>query len=298
MFKIEHVSKSIGGKKILEDISMELQPGMIHGLIGENGAGKTTLIQCLVGIYKQDEGSIQLDGQGIYENNMAKMKIGYVADRNQYFNHYKVSEMVGLFKEVYPKFSEEKFHTYNETLKLTLNTKVKNLSKGMQMRLALMLNLASRPELLVLDEPTSGLDALAKKQVLDFIIEAAEEEQMMVVISSHHLSEIERICDEITMLSHGKMIYQSSVDELKQRVRKLQVVFKDKVPDNLDKWQEVLKVEHIGSVYYIVTNEYSKALEDKLNEAGAFLIEAIGLNLEEVFIYTSLSEKIQEKQVI
>lgn len=298
MLKIEHVSKSIGGKKILEDISMELQPGMIHGLIGENGAGKTTLIQCLVGIYKQDEGSIQLDGQGIYENNMAKMKIGYVADRNQYFNHYKVSEMVGLFKEVYPKFSEEKFHTYNETLKLTLNTKVKNLSKGMQMRLALMLNLASRPELLVLDEPTSGLDALAKKQVLDFIIEAAEEEQMMVVISSHHLSEIERICDEITMLSHGKMIYQSSVDELKQRVRKLQVVFKDKVPDNLDKWQEVLKVEHIGSVYYIVTNEYSKALEDKLNEAGAFLIETIGLNLEEVFIYTSLSEKIQEKQVI
>ena len=147
MLKIEHVSKSIGGKKILEDISMELQPGMIHGLIGENGAGKTTLIQCLVGIYKQDEGSIQLDGQGIYENNMAKMKIGYVADRNQYFNHYKVSEMVGLFKEVYPKFSEEKFHTYNETLKLTLNTKVKNLSKGMQMRLALMLNLASRPEL-------------------------------------------------------------------------------------------------------------------------------------------------------
>lgn len=298
MFKVEHVSKSIGGKKILEDISMEIKPGMIHGIIGENGAGKSTLIQCLVGIYKQDEGSIQLDEQGIYENNISKMKIGYVADRNQYFKHYKVSQMVTLFKEVYPNFSEEKFHTYNETLKLTLNTKVKNLSKGMQMRLALMLNLAARPELLVLDEPTSGLDALAKKQVLDFIIEETEKEQMMVVISSHHLSEIERICDEITMLSHGKIIYQSLVEELKQRVRKLQVVFKDKAPDNLDKWQEVLKIEHIGSVYYIVTNEYSKALEDKLNEAGAFLIETIGLNLEEVFIYTSLSEKVQEKQAI
>ncbi len=298
MFKVEHVSKSIGGKKILEDISMEIKPGMIHGIIGENGAGKSTLIQCLVGIYKQDEGSIQLDEQGIYENNISKMKIGYVADRNQYFKHYKVSQMVTLFKEVYPNFSEEKFHTYNETLKLTLNTKVKNLSKGMQMRLALMLNLAARPELLVLDEPTSGLDALAKKQVLDFIIEETEKEQMMVVISSHHLSEIEQICDEITMLSHGKIIYQSSVEELKQRVRKLQVVFKDKAPDNLDKWQEVLKIEHIGSVYYIVTNEYSKALEDKLNEAGAFLIETIGLNLEEVFIYTSLSEKVQEKQAI
>lgn len=293
MLKIEHVTKCFNGKKVLDDVSIEVKSGTIYGLIGENGVGKSTLIQCMTGIYKQDEGIIELDGKPIYENNETKLKIGYVADRNQYFKGYQIKEMIALFKGVYPKFSEESFHHYNETFKLDLKTKVKNLSKGMQMRLALMLNLAAKPELLVLDEPTSGLDALAKKQVLDFIIEAVDETGMTVVISSHHLSELERICDEMTMLSHGKVVYQSSVEVLKNRVRKLQVVFKEQAPNGIEKWPEVLNVEQIGSVYYIVTNQYSEALEEKLKEAGAFLVEAIGLNLEEVFIYTALSE--QEK---
>ena len=105
---------------------------------------------------------------------------------------------------------------------------------------------------------------------------------MTVVISSHHLSELERICDEITMLSKGKVVYQSSVEALKNKVRKLQVVFTNEPPKDLKEWQGILNVDRIGSVYYIVTNEYSKDLEDKLKEAGAFLVEAIGLNLEEV----------------
>lgn len=291
MLKIQNVSKSFNGVKVLDDVSIEVQKGTIYGLIGENGVGKSTLIQCLTGIYKQDEGRIELDGQPIYENNETKLKIGYVADRNQYFKGYKVKEMVQIFKGIYPNFSEESFRTYNQTFKLDLNAKVKNLSKGMQMRLALMLNLAAKPKVLILDEPTSGLDALAKKQVLDFIIEVVDETGMIVVISSHHLSELERICDEITMLSHGKVVYQSSVEVLKNQVRKLQVVFNDKAPEGIAQWNEVLNVENIGSVYYIVTNQYSIALEEKLKAAGAFLVEAIGLNLEEVFIYTALSEK-------
>lgn len=293
MLRLQNVSKSFNGNKVLDNVSIEVKEGTIYGLIGENGVGKSTLIQCLTGIYKQDEGTIELDGQSVYENNETKLKIGYVADRNQYFNGYKVKAMIELFKGIYPDFSEESFNTYNQVFKLDLNAKVKNLSKGMQMRLALMLNLAAKPRVLVLDEPTSGLDALAKKQVLDFIIEAVDETGMTVVISSHHLSELERICDEITMLSHGKVIYQSSVEVLKNKVRKLQIVFNETVPEDIEKWPEVLNVDHIGSVYYIVTNQYSTALEEKLKAAGAFLVEAIGLNLEEVFIYTALSEKAQ-----
>ncbi|MBE6023800.1 MAG: ABC transporter ATP-binding protein [Cellulosilyticum sp.] len=293
MLKIEKVSKSFDGSKVLDQVSIQIQPGTIYGIIGENGVGKSTLIQCLTGVYKQDEGTVELDGQPIYENNEVKLKIGYVADRNQYFKGYKVKEMVELFKGIYPKFSVEKFNQYNQIFELDLKAKVKNLSKGMQMRLALMLNLAAQPQVLVLDEPTSGLDALAKKQVLDFIIEAVDETGMTVVISSHHLSELERICDEITMLSHGKVVYQSSVEVLKNKVRKLQVVFNENAPEDLSKWQEVLNIQQIGSVYYIVTNAYSQELEGKLKEAGAFLVESIGLNLEEVFVYTALSEKAQ-----
>ena len=293
MIKIEHVSKSFDGHKVLDDVSIYIKPGTIYGIIGENGVGKSTLIQCLTGIYKQDKGNFQIDGEPIYENNETKLSIGYVADRNQFFPGYRIEQMVDFFKLTYPSFSEECFRKYNETFKLNPKSKVKNLSKGMQMRLSLMLNMAIMPKVLILDEPTSGLDALAKKQVLDFLIQQVDETGMTVVISSHHLSELERICDEITMLSKGKVVYQSSVETLKNKVRKLQVVFNNEVPVDLKKWEGILSVDHIGSVYYIVTNEYSEALEDKLKEAGAFLVEAIGLNLEEVFVYTAIAEQVE-----
>lgn len=293
MIKIEHVSKSFDGHKVLDDVSIYVKPGTIYGIIGENGVGKSTLIQCLAGVYEQDTGRIEIDGKPIYENNEVKLSVGYVADRNQFFKGYRIEQMIDFFKLTYPSFSEERFKKYNETFKLNLKSKVKNLSKGMQMRLSLMLNMAIMPKVLILDEPTSGLDALAKKQVLDFLIEQVDETGMTVVISSHHLSELERICDEITMLSRGKVVYQSSVETLKNKVRKLQVVFNNEVPVDLKKWEGILSVDHIGSVYYIVTNEYSEALEEKLKEAGAFLVEAIGLNLEEVFVYTAIAEQVQ-----
>lgn len=290
MIKIEHVSKSFDGQKVLDDVSIHVKPGTIYGLIGENGVGKSTLIQCLTGVYQQDEGIIEIEGQSIYENNSIKSVIGYVADRNQFFNGYRVEQMVTFFKETYPNFSEERFKYYNETFKLGMKQRVKNLSKGMQMRLSLMLNMSTMPKVLILDEPTSGLDALAKKQILDFIIEQVDETGMTVVISSHHLAELERICDEITMLSKGKVIYQSSVEDLKTKVKKLQVVFNGEAPTDLRKWDGLLNVERIGSVYYLVTNDYSSQLEEKLKVAGAFLVETIGLNLEEVFVYTAISE--------
>lgn len=291
MIRIEHVSKRFDGHKVLDDVSIFIKPGTIYGLIGENGVGKSTLIQCLTGIYQQDEGKIEIDDEPVYENNKIKEEIAYVADRNQFFKHYTVAKMVDFFELTYPKFSRECFNKYNETFKLSPKAKVKNLSKGMQMRLSLMLNMAARPKVLVLDEPTSGLDPLAKKQVLDFIIEQVDETGMTVVISSHHLAELERICDEVTMLSKGKVVYQSSVEDIKDRVRKLQIVFEKEVPQDLKNWPGILDVSNIGSVYYVVTNAYSPELEDRFRKEGAILVETIGLNLEEVFVYTAIAEE-------
>lgn len=291
MIHIKNVSKSFNGKKVLEDLSIHIKPGTIYGLIGENGAGKSTLLQCLMGIYTVDEGSICVDGKPVYENNEVKQEMGYVADRNQYFKGATVADMISFFKLTYPSFLEELFDKYNLTFKLDKKEKVKNLSKGMQMKLSLMLNMAIRPKVLVLDEPTSGLDPLAKKQVLDYLIEQVDETQMTVLISSHHLGELERICDEITMIAEGKAVYQSTVEDIKNKVRKLQVVFKEEIAqeakERIKEWEDVLDVTHVGSVYYIVTNAYSQALEERLKRQGAFLIESIGLNLEEVFVYTA-----------
>lgn len=287
MIRIENATKSFGDFKALDGVNITINKGTIYGIIGENGAGKTTLIKSLVGIYTLDAGSITVDGEPIYENNKVKRVIGYVADQNQYFKSYRIKHLVDFYKETYPTFSVEKFHEYNKKMKLNIEKKVHQLSKGMQMRLALILNLAISPEILVLDEPTSGLDAIVKKEILDLIIQEVEEREMTVLISSHHLSELERICDEMSMISHGHVTYQSTVDDLKQKVKKVQVVFEGKVPTELYQWADVLDVTHIGSVYYIVTREYNKAFEEKVRACGVKLLEAIPLSLEEIFIYTN-----------
>ena len=291
MIEISHVSKNFGELKALDDVSISIKKGTIYGIIGENGAGKSTILQSLAGIYAVEKGSVLVEGEPIYENNAVKSNIGYVADRNQFFKSYTVKQMVNFFKMVYPDFSEEKFYRYNELLSLNLKSKVRNLSKGMQMRLSIMLNLAISPKILVLDEPTSGLDAMAKKQVLDLVIEEVSLSQMTVVISSHHLIELEKICDEVTIIHQGKVAYQTSVDELKAKVKKLQVVFKNNPPEDLSEWEEILNLDNIGSVYYIVTNKYSSSFEEKLRGHGATLVETIGLDLEEVFIYTHPNAK-------
>lgn len=287
MIEINHLSKKFGKFKAIDDVTIHVAPGTIHGIIGENGAGKTSLIQCLVGVYSVEEGEVLINGEKVWENPKVKSQIGYVADRTQFFKGYKVKELVDFYADIYDSFQRSDFENYNNIFKIPLDNKVRQLSKGMQMRLSFMLNLAMHPKVMVLDEPTSGLDAIAKKDLLDLLLGAVAEEGMTVVISSHHLSELEKICDEMTILHKGKVTYQTSVENLKRQVKKLQVVFNNVIPSDLYEWEELIEVQRLGSVYYLITKEDTPKLEERLREAGAHLVEEIGLTLEEIFIYTN-----------
>lgn len=287
MIEVIDVSKSFGDFKALDNVNIKIKKGTIHGIIGENGAGKTTLLQMMAGVYAVEEGKILIDGENIYDNNKVKNKIGYVADRNQYFKDYKLKEMVDFYSGIYENFSREDFEKYNKIFNLKLDKKIKQLSKGMQMRLSLMLNLSNRPEVLILDEPTSGLDAIIKKDLLDILIKQVYEKEVTIVISSHHIGELEKFCDEFTILNRGKVKYQSNIEKIKENVKKLQVVFKKDVENEISKIDEIINIEKVGSVYYIVTDNYSQKLIDDLNNLGADFIENIGITLEEIFIYTN-----------
>ena len=287
MIEVIGVSKVFGNFKVLDNINIKIKKGTIHGIIGENGAGKTTLLQMMAGIYDVEEGKILIAGENAYENNKIKNKIGYVADRNQYFKEYRVSEMVDFYFGIYDNFSKDDFIEYNKLFKLNMDMKIRQLSKGMQMRLSLMLNLSNRPDVLILDEPTSGLDAIIKKDLLDILIKQVYEREVTIVISSHHIGELEKICDEVTIINQGKVKYASNIDEIKKNVKKLQVIFKDNVEERLNKIDDIINIEKIGSIYYLITDNYGEKLIADLRELGAELIENIGLTLEEIFIYTN-----------
>ena len=285
MLDIKNISKSFGSFQAVKDASISIAEGEIHGIIGENGAGKTTIIKCAAGIYKPDRGEVFVDGKPVFDNPQAKSLIGYVADSNSYFGAYTIKQMVGFYKGIYKTFDEQRFNELNSIFKLDVKKHISRLSKGMQMRLALMLNMSIHPKVLILDEPTSGLDAIAKNAFNDMLISLVDEERTAVLISSHHLSELERLCDSISLIMNGDIYYQSNLDDIKSSVRKLQLVLRDEA--DFSGIEGVLSVERVGSIYYLIVDGYGDELKNKLETMGAEIIEEVGMSLEEIFIYTT-----------
>lgn len=285
--EIKDLNKRLGNKEVLKEINFCLEPGQIFGLVGKNGAGKTTLIKCATGIYKPDRGAVYIGGSNVYDNPVVKGQIGYVAEENQYFSSYRIEELLSFYALAYPHFSPERFRELNRLFQLTERARVRELSKGMQMRLALMLALSQRPQLLVLDEPTSGLDPLAKREVMKLLVQEVESRALTVLISSHHLGDLERICDTIGVISRGEMRAVHTLTEMKVNMRKLQLVFPQGFPAELASWPEVLAVETVGRVNYIVTKQYSEELLGRLRQLKPLVLEEVSLGLEDMFIYAA-----------
>lgn len=290
MLEIKGISKSFHKNKVLEDVSLNVQRGEIHGLIGENSAGKTTLIKCVMGIYKPEKGEILLDGEAVYDNPLAKEKLGYVADVNEYIKCYSVKGIVKFFRDFYDNFSVERFYILNQTFGLDEKKMISSLSKGQKMRLAFMLSLAQNPDYLILDEPTSGLDVISKKELFDILVSEVEERNIGVLISSHNLEGLEKICDTVTMLKDGKVTMQNTLDNVKDNYTKWQVVFEKSLPKELKSDRHIIEINNVGSIYTIVTKNNEKGFEDSLKELGASLVEEIPISLEELFVYSNKEE--------
>lgn len=284
---IKNVHKFYGKQEILHGISLSVEEGSIHGLVGRNGCGKTTLIKCMTGIYQTDAGEIQIFGKPVYENPEVKAQIGYVADSNQYFEEYHIDEMAEFYEQMYPTFDKKAFDDYNQCVGLDVSRRIRELSKGQSMSLASILNLSIHPRVLIMDEPLSGLDVIAQKQVKEFVINEVEMTGMSVFISSHNLKDLESFCDHMSMMKEGQIVCQGTMDEVISGMTKIQVVFPNGMPGALSDLPGMVTYSNIGSVYTIILEFYSETLKKDLLEAGASFVEEIPLSLEEVFIYSN-----------
>ncbi len=294
MLEVREVEKSYNKNKVLNGISLTVQPGEIHGLIGENSAGKTTLIKCITGIYRADHGKILYDGKPVYDNPDVKEKIGYVADYNEYIRYYKVSQMVHMYECFYPRFEKEKFNDYNQIFKIPVHKRIYSLSKGQKMRLAFMLEISKNPEYLILDEPTSGLDPVAKAHFFELLIQEVEQNEIGVLISSHNLMGLEKVCDSVTMMHQGSVERQMSMEGFKSELVRLNVVFEGGAGKALYDLPQILKVSNVGSIYTMVVREYDEAFAGNLREIGASLIEPSDITLEELFVVLEETKEIEE----
>lgn len=273
------------GNYVIKDISFRVKKGSIHGLIGHNGSGKTTIIKCLTGIYQPDQGEVLVEGFPVYDNPKVKDRIGYVADSNQMFSHYRIKELVKFYDRMFPGFQEEDFRALNRIFEVNPQKRIRQLSKGQQMRVSFMLNMARNPEVLIMDEPTSGLDAMAKKDLLDLLVTSVENREMTVLISSHHLSELEKICDSVTMIAQGKVQADNEIEEVTNLIAKYQVVFPQGAPSDLYQREDILDISNVGSVYTVILSGSSAEFEAAMREKGAVVVESMAVGLEESFVY-------------
>lgn len=284
MLDVKDVVKSYDKSEVLHGISLCVDRGEIHGLIGENSAGKTTLIKCVVGIYKADEGSVTFENEPVYDNPKVKERIGYVADYNEYISFYTPKRMVKMYQRFYPKFDVVKFNEFNEIFNLPLEKTIHSLSKGQRTRLALMLEFAKNPEYIILDEPTSGLDPVAKEAFYKLLVKETEENNLGVLISSHNLDGLEKICDSVTMMHQGYVERQLRLMELQQEFTRVNAVFKNAVQADLEKRKDIRPVNVVGSIYTLLVKDYDDSKEEELRSLGATFIETSTLSLEELFI--------------
>lgn len=199
----------------LEDFNLALPKGSIMGLIGENGAGKSTALKTILGLAHKDVGSVKCFGTDFRpEDKDLKEKIGVVFDGNPFQELLTPKQLGNISKQAYKQWDMKQYQNYLSLFKLDPNKKVKDLSKGMGVKLSLALAMSHNAELLILDEPTSGLDPIVRDEILDVFLDFVQDENHSILISSHITSDLEKVADYITFLHEGKIIMSKEKDEL------------------------------------------------------------------------------------
>ncbi|MHC5251931.1 ABC transporter ATP-binding protein [Listeria kieliensis] len=222
VLQLDHVSKKIGQKEIVHNISFDVQKGEVFGLLGPNGAGKTTIIRSIVRLIKKTSGEVHISGVNVDENFKDAIKnVGAIIENPEFYMYMSGFNNLKQFARMSRKeIPEERLMEIAEQVKLghAIHNKVKTYSLGMRQRLGLAQALIHEPDLLILDEPTNGLDPQGMREFRELIRSLAQN-GTSVLISSHLLSEIQQITDRFAIINHGKLTHIESMHDLEKEAK-------------------------------------------------------------------------------
>ncbi|MHC4110343.1 MAG: ATP-binding cassette domain-containing protein, partial [Planctomycetota bacterium] len=210
-------------------------------------------------------------------------QIGYVAEGHNLIQHYKVGRLVKLCKNLSPQWNNEFFHHLTETFRLPIDQKVRELSIGMRAKLNLSLAMAIEPELLILDDPTLGLDTVARRQFLELAIDVIQKQGRTILFSSHILGDVERIADRIGIITAGKLVVDCGLEELKERIKKLRLIFPESAPAKLH-LTEIINQQREGREMVITVVNWNQQKQTLVDVFKPSSCTEIPMSLEDIFI--------------
>lgn len=223
LLELKGVSRRVSDRFSLHDVTLAVEPGQIVGFVGANGAGKTTTIRAALGLIKLDAGEVHLFGQHRDANAPdetqchLRSRIGLVLDTCPFPSTLKVGEVEALVGSAYPTWDRETFASLIDRFGLDPKTKVKDLSRGMGMKLQLACALSHNAKLLVLDEATAGLDPMAREELLDELLAFVADGQHSVLLSSHITSDLDRAADRVICIDNGSIVFDLPREDITDR---------------------------------------------------------------------------------
>lgn len=223
LLELKGVSHRVSDRFSLRDVTLAVEPGQIVGFVGANGAGKTTTIRAALGLIKLDAGEVHLFGQHCGADapdelqRHLRSRVGLVLDTCPFPSTLKVGQIESLVGPAYPTWDRETFAGFINRFGLDPKTKVKDLSRGMGMKLQLACALSHNAKLLVLDEATAGLDPMAREELLDELLAFVADDQRSVLLSSHITSDLDRTADRVICIDNGSIIFDLPREDITDR---------------------------------------------------------------------------------
>jgi ABC-2 type transport system ATP-binding protein len=209
------LGKRFGQRWALRDCTVRIPAGRVTALVGPNGAGKSTLLHLAVGLTEPTAGDVRVLGASPRRDAAALLpRIGFVAQEHPLFRGFTLAELLRVGAKLNPRWDDAVARQRLAKLGLSLRRKAGSLSGGEQAQVALSLALAKRPQFLLLDEPVASLDPLARRDFLQSLLEAVVEDELTVLLSSHILSDLERVCDHVVVLSHAHLQLAGDIEQV------------------------------------------------------------------------------------
>ena len=220
MLRIEHLTKTYGDKKAVDDLTLHIRPGEIYGFIGHNGAGKTTTIKACCGIMSFDEGEIYIDGKNVKTQPLeCKRVLSYIPDNPDLYDFLSGIKYLNFICDIFgvPQAErQERIHRYADLFELTaeLDEPISAYSHGMKQKLAIISALVHSPKLIIMDEPFVGLDPVAMHKLKGIMREHCDAGGA-IFFSTHVLEVAEKLCDMVAIIKGGRLIKSGTMDEVR-----------------------------------------------------------------------------------
>lgn len=281
------LTRRFGGNEAVHNLDLLVPTGSVCALLGPNGAGKTTTIKLLMNLIAPTGGTARILGTDSTQLGPREFaQIGYVSENQSLPLWMTVRQLIDYCRPLYPTWDRDLERKLLAQFALPANCKLRHLSRGMTMKVALLVALAYRPKLVVLDEPFSGLDPLVRDEFVQGLLEASDAGEWTVLISSHDIDEVERLADRIALLDQGRLRVNESAESLQARFQRIEINLQGGAAHLESPPLSWLELERSGERVRFIDSAYAPAETEAAcrRRFPAAIVTAQPLSLREIFV--------------